>query len=75
MLMAIAGVMVAVVLRPISMMRTPSSTPIRLLQLYSIAGANPSDHEEPYSCSTCYAALAGGAAGMVPVSRVLSLCW
>ena len=43
MLSAIAGVMVAVVLRPISMMRTPSSAPIRLVQLYSIAGAKPSE--------------------------------
>src|SRR5262249_48601387 len=47
MLIAIAGVTVAVVLRPISMMRTPSSAPMRLLQLYSIAGANPSEYEEP----------------------------
>jgi hypothetical protein len=38
MLRAMAGVTVAVVLRPISMMRTPSRTPTRLFQLYSIAG-------------------------------------
>src|ERR1700751_5267389 len=68
---AIAGVTVAVVLRPISMIRTPSSAPMRLLQLYSIAGANPSEKEEPDCCSKGTAA----AAPTVPVTRVLSLCW
>ena len=44
-----AGVMLAEVLRPIWMMRTPSSTPARALQLYSIAGAKPSEYEDPES--------------------------
>src|SRR6516165_3712121 len=74
MLMAIAGVTVAVVLRPISMMRTPSSAPMRLLQLYSTAGANPSEYEEPEWCSVCAPAVPG-AGGSVPLRRVLSLCW
>src|SRR6516165_4047494 len=76
MLRAIAGVMVALVLRPISMIRTPSSAPNRLVQLYSIAGAKPSEYEEPDSCANPASPVIGiDAVGTVPATRVLSLCW
>src|SRR6516162_102363 len=74
MLRAIAGVMVALVLRPISMIRTPSSAPSRLVQLYSIAGAKPSEYEEPDSWASP-AVIGIDAGGIVPATRVLSLCW
>jgi hypothetical protein len=49
MLMATAGVMVAAVLRPARMTRTPRSTPMVLFQLYSMAGAKPNASLEPVS--------------------------
>jgi hypothetical protein len=46
-LTATAGVRLAVVLRPISMILNPRSTPTRLLKLYSTAGAKPIDQDDP----------------------------
>ncbi len=80
MLSATAGVRLAVALRPISMIRTPSSAPTRLLKLYSTAGAKPIDQEDPL---TLWKELApGGAArragmapGTLPLTAVLALRW
>src|SRR3954471_16350855 len=47
MLIAITGVMVALVLLPAANQRAPAITPMRLLKLYSTAGATPKRHADP----------------------------
>jgi len=77
---ATAGVMLPVVLRAISMIRTPSSTPIALEKLYSMAGAKPIERDDPEALSKALvgAPIPGGGRlrpATLPLTWVLPLCW
>ena len=64
---AIAGVIVSLAFRPAEVSRTPRSTPIQGLQLYSTAGARLQASLEPELRIT------GAPCASNPVTRVLAL--
>ena len=72
MLMAMAGVMVAEVLRPAAITRAPSRTPILEVQLYSIAGAKPMASLKPVWSRIARVFCTPGEEGSsLPITRVL----